>query len=244
MMLVLFLIFGLLMGSFLNVLISRIPRGESIVLPPSHCITCAHRLSGWDLIPVFSFLLLGGRCRYCRSKISWQYPCIETVTAALTVLCWNQFGWSLECMVMLLLVYGLIVIALIDFFHQIIPNVLTIPLIVLGFLFQWWQGDLLQALLGGIIGGGILWLIVLIYPKGMGMGDVKYLAMVGVFVGWLKAIFILFLGSFLGVVVIVPLVLLGWLDRKQPFAFGPFLVIGTILVIFLPKLITLVLPSF
>ncbi|NLY75404.1 MAG: prepilin peptidase [Firmicutes bacterium] len=235
-MLILF-IFGLVLGSFLNVLIYRIPRGESIVLPPSHCPSCDHRLGFFDLFPVLSYLGLRGRCRYCKTPISWRYPLVELITGGLTLLCWIRFGPSSDGLMALILTYALIVIAFIDFEHQLIPNVLTLPMMVIGLLFRIYQGEIIAGILGGLIGGGLLLIITLLYPKGMGMGDVKFLAMAGVFLGWEKALFVLFNGSFLGVIVIVPLMLLKKIDRKTAFPFGPFLVVGTLIALYWEEIV-------
>lgn len=234
MSIIIYLIFGLIVGSFLNVLIFRVPRGESIVLPPSHCFHCGHRLALWDLIPVLSFIFLKGCCRYCQARISWRYPVVELLTAGLTLLVWDRFGLNVHGLIMAVFVYALIVIAFIDLDHQIIPNVITIPMILIGLVFRSWQGEWIDAVLGGLVGGGILFLIVWIYPKGMGMGDVKYLTMAGVFLNWPGAVYSLFLGSFLGVLVILPLMLVGKIRRNEPFSFGPFLVAGTLAMTFLP----------
>lgn len=228
----LLVLYGTIVGSFLNVLIYRIPRGESIVLPPSHCPSCNHRLEVFDLFPVLSYLWLGGRCRYCKTSISWRYPLVESIAAALTVICWIRFGLTIGGVMALLLTYVLIVIAFIDLDHRLIPNVLTLPMIVTGLVYRLWQGEMIAGILGGLIGGGILLLVALFYPKGMGMGDVKFLAMAGVFLGWERALFILFSGSFLGILVIAPLMLLKKIGRKTAFPFGPFLVVGTLIALY------------
>ena len=222
-------LFGLVMGSFLNVIIYRLPRGESIISPPSHCSHCQHRLGITDLFPVLSFIFLSGRCRYCQALISWHYPLVELLSAGLTVLCWLRFGFTPDFGAALVLTYVMIVIALIDLDLQIIPNWLTLPMVLFGLVFRGWQGEFYTALAGGLVGGGILFLIVLVYPKGMGMGDVKFLAMAGVFLGWEKILVTLFLSSLLGILVMVPLLALKKIDRKIPFPFGPFLVLASLI---------------
>jgi leader peptidase (prepilin peptidase)/N-methyltransferase len=229
---VMMVLYGLIIGSFLNVLIYRIPRGESIVLPPSHCPNCNHRLGVFDLFPVLSYIWLGGCCRYCKISISWRYPLVELITAVLTIICWMRFGLIIDGAVALVLTYVLIVIAFIDLDHRLIPNILTLPMIMIGLVFRLWQGEIVAGILGGLIGGGILLLVALFYPKGMGMGDVKFLAMAGVFLGWERALFILFSGSFLGILVIAPLMLLKKIGRKTAFPFGPFLVVGTLIALY------------
>jgi len=226
------ILMGFIIGSFLNVIIYRIPRGESIVFPPSHCPFCQHRLGFWDLLPVFSYLRLKGRCRYCRNRISLRYPLVELLAGVMTFIWWRRIGLSADGISLLILTYALIAIALIDAEHQIIPNKITYSLILFGLVIRWMQGEWLAALIGGLVGGGILFLIALIYPKGMGIGDVKFLAMAGVFLGWYNAIWVLLLGSVLGTVVMLPLLWLRKMDRKTPFAFGPFLVVATLLIIY------------
>ncbi|HBF38966.1 MAG TPA: prepilin peptidase [Firmicutes bacterium] len=232
----LLVLFGLIIGSFLNVIIYRLPRGESIVLPPSHCPQCEHRLTWLDLFPVLSFIFLQGRCRYCRAKINRRYPLTELLTGGLTLLWWfhyGAYGLSLENIAFLVLTYVLIAIAFIDWEQQIIPNRLTLPLIVLGLALAALQGALVPALVGALAGGGFLLIIALVYPKGMGFGDVKLLAMTGIFLGWRTVLISLFLGSVLGVLVTLPLLILKKINRKTSIAFGPFLAIGTLLIMYI-----------
>jgi leader peptidase (prepilin peptidase)/N-methyltransferase len=228
-------LFGLTIGSFLNVVIYRLPRGESIVLPPSHCPGCQHRLGPPDLVPVFSFLFLKGKCRYCGVRIGWRYPLVELSCALLTWVWWIRMGGAgihADSVAMLIVTYALVAISLIDLDHQIIPNKITLPLLVAGLAFRGIQGELIPAALGLLAGAGPLGLIAVVYSKGMGWGDVKLLAMLGVFVGWQKIIITMFLGSFLGVLWMVPLILAGKFDRKTPFAFGPFLAAGALVVMY------------
>lgn len=157
---------------------------------------------------------------------------MELLTGGLTLLCWIRFGPSFDGLMALVLTYASIVIAFIDLEHQLIPNALTLPMMVMGLLFRIRQGEVIAGILGGLIGGGILLIITLLYPKGMGMGDVKFLAMAGVFLGWEKAIFILFSGSVFGLLVIIPLMLLKKIGRKSAFPFGPFLVIGALIALY------------
>ncbi len=227
------ILFGLLVGSFLNVVIYRTPLKQSIIAPPSHCPACNHRLTWLDLFPIVSFLWLKGRCRYCHVKVSWRYPLVELVTGFLSWAAWMRFGFTVETAVYLLFTFALVVIAFIDYDHQIIPNFLTYPGLIIGLLFQLWRGALVEALVGGLIGGGVLLLIVVFYPKGMGMGDVKYLAMVGVLLGWEKAIYTLFLGSLFGTLIMIPLLMLKVVEKGKPFSFGPFLVTATFVVMYL-----------
>lgn len=162
---------------------------------------------------------------------------MESITAVLTWLCWMRFGLTIDGVMALILTYVLIVIAFIDLEHRLIPNVLTIPMIIIGLLFRIWQGGIVAGILGGLIGGGILLLVALFYPKGMGMGDVKFLAMAGVFLGWERALFVLFSGSFLGILVITPLIHLKKIGRKTPFPFGPFLVAGSLVALYWEEIV-------
>jgi leader peptidase (prepilin peptidase)/N-methyltransferase len=228
-------VFGLIIGSFLNVVIYRLPRGESIVLPPSHCTNCQHRLKPWDLIPVLSYLGLRGKCRYCQTKINLRYPLVELLTAFLTVLWWyrvGQFEPNINGIATLVLTYAMVVVSLIDLDLQIIPNKITLPLVVAGLTLQGLQGELTFAALGLLAGGGPFALIAFFYGKGMGWGDVKLLAMLGIFLGWHKIIICMFLGSLLGVLWMAPLMLLKKIDRKTPFAFGPFLATAALLIMY------------
>lgn len=225
--------FGLIIGSFLNVVIYRLPRRESIVYPPSHCPNCGHRLGVFDLFPVVSFLWLKGCCRYCRGKINPRYPLVELLTGLVTVIWWLRFGTSPLGISFLALTYVLIPIAYIDMEHQIIPNLLTMPLIGGGLLLRLiWLGDFWNALIGVLVGGGLLWLFVVIYPQGMGLGDAKLLAAVGAFLDWEKICYVLILGSLAGLIIITPLILLKKMTIKQRIPFGPFLVLATLIVIY------------
>lgn len=224
--------FGLIVGSFLNVLIHRIPRGESIVLPPSHCPGCGNRLGPLDLVPVLSYLWLRGRCRQCNAKISWRYPVVELLGGILTLLWWSHYGLTYQSAELLVLSYALVAISFIDLDHRIIPNRITLPLIIAGLVFQLFEGRIISALIGGLAGGGILLLIALVYPKGMGYGDIKLLTLVGVFLGWEKTLLVLFLGSALGVIIMAPLLILKKIDRKTPFPFGPFLAAASLVMIY------------
>lgn len=223
---------GTIIGSFLNVLIYRLPRKSSIVWPPSSCPHCQHQLRWIDLIPLLSYLLLKGRCRYCQKPINKLYPIIELLAGFSTIIWALHFGLSASEVWKLVLLYGLIAISCIDLQAKIIPNKLTYPLMVGGLIYSWSQGELLFALTGGLTGAGILLLISLLYPKGMGMGDIKLLAMLGVFLGWQGVIYTLFLGSLAGVLILFPLLLNGKIQRKDPVPFGPFLAIGALVIIF------------
>lgn len=250
-------VFGLVVGSFLNVLIWRIPREESIAFPPSHCPACAQRLSAPDLIPVLSWLALRGRCRYCGERISPRYPVVELANALLYLGLYFRFGERWALLPYCLLASLLVALTLIDLDHQLLPDALTLPGLGLGLLFGlvatlfqrfgrpspfgvyfgqlpylFDQLSLWSGLLGAAVGAGVILLIILLSREGMGYGDVKLLAMVGAFVGWRGALGTLFLGAIAGSLVGVWLLLTGRKGRKDPIPFGPFLAFGCLFLFF------------
>ena len=185
-------VLGLIVGSFLNVCIWRIPRGESIVLPASHCPKCQSPLRFYDNIPVFSFIFLGGRCRICREKISLQYPLVEALNCLLFLIVGWRFGPSWSLIPYLILTAALVVITFIDLQHLIIPDVISIPGILIGFLVSFLPFMEVRPMdsLIGILACGIAFLIIAIVSKwiwkreGLGGGDIKLIAMIGAFLGW------------------------------------------------------------
>ena len=224
---------GLAVGSFLNVCIHRIPRGESIAWPGSHCPKCQHPLRWYDNIPVFSYLALRGRCRYCREPISPRYLIVELVTgltfAALVML----YPPGLLLAVRLLFGCALIVLFVIDLDHHILPNVITLPGIAIGFALSFfgppgWR----SSLLGIVLGGGIPFAIAWTYEKvrgheGLGMGDVKMLAMIGAFLGWPLMLLSLVLASFTGSIVGAGFIAAGK-GARYALPFGTFLAVGAL----------------
>jgi len=231
--------FGLTAGSFLNVLIYRLPRKEPVVFSRSFCPSCRQRLGWADLIPLVSFFWLRGRCRYCGSPISRRYPAVELLGGLLTVLWGTKWHGVEGGPVFLLLTYALLGIAFIDWEYKIIPNRLTVPLLLAGLVFKAWTGELAAAIIGGLTGGGILFLVAVLYPRGMGMGDVKLLAMLGVYLGWERVLFVLFTACWLALVVAVVLIFLKKATRKDPFPFGTFLSIAALLVLYFPYMYVL-----
>ena len=227
---------GLAAGSFLNVLIHRLPRGEAMGFSRSHCPSCRRQLGALELIPLFSFLWLRGKCRHCGRPISLRYPFIELLGGVVTVLWGMSFSGTTGKIVYLLLTYALIAVAFIDLEHKIIPNRLTIPFPLAGLVFMAWKGELPAALTGGLLGGGVLFLIVLCYPKGMGMGDVKLLAMIGVYLGWERIFFVLFLASLLATAVALALIAAKKMTRKDPIPFGTFLAFAAFILLYFPDL--------
>ncbi len=232
-------ILGAIVGSFLNVCIFRIPEGESIVKPLSRCPQCKNPIRFYDNIPIISFLILKGKCRDCGQKISWQYPIVELITGILCLFLYREFGFSLMFLIFFFFTCVLIVIAFIDLNHQIIPDILTLPGIPIFFLLAVFviKVPWLEALLGIIIGGGILFVIGFVYEKinkreGMGGGDVKLLAMIGGFFGWKSLLFVILAGSFAGALVGVTAMIIKKQNMKYAVPFGPFLAAAAIACIF------------
>lgn len=227
---------GLVAGSFLNVLIHRLPRGEAMGFSRSRCPFCLRRLSAPELIPLLSFLLLRGKCRDCGRPISLRYPLVELLGGVVTVLWGMRFPGTAASLIYLLLTYVLIGVAFIDLEHKLIPNRLTIPFLLVGLVFMAWKGEFPAAAIGGLLGGGVLLLIVLLYPKGMGMGDVKLLAMIGVYAGWERIFIVLFLASLLATAVALLLIVAKKMTRKDPIPFGTFLCIAAFAILYFPEL--------
>jgi leader peptidase (prepilin peptidase)/N-methyltransferase len=227
-------VFGAVIGSFLNVVIYRLPIGQSIVTPPSRCRKCGYLLQWYDNIPILSWLFLRGRCRKCGVGVSIQYPLVELITALLFVLvAWlTPIGPLLATR--LILVCILIALFGIDLEHQILPNTITLPGIAVGFLLSLiappgWK----DSLIGIVLGGGILYAIAWGYylwrrEEGMGMGDVKMLAMIGAFLGWKAVLVTLVLASFSGAIIGVILMAVQKSDMKFALPFGTFLAIGAL----------------
>jgi leader peptidase (prepilin peptidase)/N-methyltransferase len=224
-----FFFVGLAAGSFLNVCIHRLPRGKSIVFPPSACPACGAPIRWRDNVPVLSFLLLRGKCRACRKRISPRYPLVELVTGLLFLFVALRLplGWAL----LFPLYYGCIltVTFFTDLELQLIPDSLTLPAIPIGLLYHGWiGGEWLDSIAGVIVGGGSLWLIGALYQRvrhreGMGGGDVKLAAAMGAFLGWGGVLFVLFLSSLAGGLFGIGLLLFGGRRGSAAIPFGVFL---------------------
>jgi leader peptidase (prepilin peptidase)/N-methyltransferase len=232
-------IVGAMVGSFLNVCIWRIPREESIVFPASHCPGCSHPIRFYDNIPLVSYLLLRGRCRDCGERISLRYPLIEALTAALAVLLFWKYGFTLPLLCSFLFTAALIVITFIDIDYQIIPDVISLPGIPICFLAAVFvmKVPFLESLIGILVGGGILYTIAIVYEwitkrEGMGGGDIKLLAMLGAFFGWKSLLFIVLFSSFTGAVVGITMMVIKGQDMKYAVPFGPFLALGAMAYFF------------
>lgn len=234
------IIFGALVGSFLNVVILRLPNaGESIVFPASHCPKCNENIRWYDNLPVISFLLLRGRCRYCQQSISWQYPLVELLMALLSGALFSSRGLGIEFFVYFVFCAALLAIIFIDLSHQIIPDLISLPGIVLGFAASFvlpgigWQ----ESALGLFFGGGIFYSIAVGYylftkRSGMGGGDIKLLAMIGAFLGWQALPFVIFCSALLGSVVGIGAMIQQGKGGKTVVPYGPFLAVASYLHIF------------
>ena len=226
-------IFGLAIGSFLNVAIYRVPRGESVVWPGSRCPACGEEIRAADNVPLLSYLLLRGRCRGCKAPISARYPAVEALTGALFAAAAYEFGLGPGLLSALLLVCVLIVLAGIDLEHRLLPNVVVAPAAVMGLALsimqdpgRWWV-YLVSSLL---VAGGLL-ALALAYPGGMGMGDVKLGGMLGAFLGPYAALAV-FLGALFGAVTAGVLMAAGKMDRRYALPFGVFMSVGAVVTLF------------
>ena len=231
--------FGAIIGSFLNVCIARLPDGRSVVRPPSHCPKCQSFLAWYENIPILSSLFLTGRCRSCRVRISAIYPAVEVLTGALAVALFLRLGPTLAFAGYFAFAAALVVITFIDLDHQIIPDVISLPGIVIGLAFSLVSPLVtpIDALIGALAGGGTLLSVAWLYKtfrgqEGMGGGDIKLLAMIGAFLGW-KSIFVtLFVGSVIGSIIGVVVMLYEGADTKLAIPFGPFLAGGALVYLF------------
>ncbi|MCW3490291.1 prepilin peptidase [Dethiobacter alkaliphilus] len=224
-------VFGLFIGSFLNVCIWRIPREESVVFPPSHCTGCGRRLGAAELIPVLSFLWQRGRCAGCGVEVSWRYPAVELASAVMFVLLFLQFGWP-EFVIHAVFFAILLVIFFIDIDHQIIPNRLVLLLLGYTLLIQvvWPQVAWSDALLGGLLGGGLFLFLAVVSGGGMGGGDIKLVAVLGLWYGWAQLLLLMFLAFLGGGLIGGILLILEIKKRKDGIPFGPFLVLAAFVV--------------
>lgn len=215
--------FGLVFGSFFNVVIYRLPRGLSLIKPGSHCPNCGRRLSADELIPVFSFLLQKGRCKTCRGKIHWRYPLVEFISSlGFALFVRTNAGWT-EVFASLVFFSLLIILAFIDLEHKILPNVLTLPGIGLGLMFalMGWTIPLTASVIGAVLGLTLMAGIALVSGGGLGIGDAKLMAMIGAFLGWIPVLYVLFWASVLGSITGVLYLYVTKQGRKTPIPFGP-----------------------
>lgn len=229
------LIFGLFLGSFLNVCIYRIPRNESISYPPSHCTNCNTRIKLYDLIPVISYFILGGKCRKCRTKISLKYPTIELFTGIMFLLVFLKYGFSMNSLKYFFLISVLIPIGIIDYETTDVYFKMTLTGMIGGIIFailgQYLGNSILDSILGGLLGGGVIALIILL-THGMGWGDFEICLMCGLFLGFKLTGFMLFSSFIFGGIVGGILLLLKIKKRGDYIPFGPVIVLGAIFTIY------------
>ncbi len=235
-------VFGLLIGSFLNVVIHRVPAGESIVSPPSRCPGCGAEIKAYDNIPIISWLLLRAKCRNCGEPISARYPLVELLTGVLfAVMAW-KFGLSWELPAFLFFAAVGVALGAIDLDTRRLPNVITLPsypvavaLLVLPAVLDGRWPEFVRALAAGVILFAFYFLLAFIYPAGMGFGDVKLSGLVGIYLGWLGWGALIvggFLGFALGALVGVALMVKGRAGRKTALPYGPFMLLGALMAIF------------
>ena len=229
---------GAILGSFLNVIIYRLPRGESIVRPPSACPECGRRITPRDNIPIVSYLILRGRCRHCKAVISSRYPVVELLAGLVPVLMLWRYGLGREALVLCLLSYVLIVVSFIDLDLRIIPDRVTLPGIAVGLILAPYLGltTFGGSLLGAVVGGGALYLIAIagtaaFGKESMGGGDIKLAAMLGAFLGWQAVLLLLFVAFLSGAVAGVILLAVRGKDCEHAIPFGPFIAFGTLLAV-------------
>jgi len=225
----LFFIIGACFGSFFNVCRYRLPRKKSIASPPSYCPQCKHLIAWYDNIPILSYSLLKGKCRYCLKKIPLTYLIVELISAGVFLTTFLKFGMSMKLLVYLAFFSLLIVGSAIDAEREIIPDIITIPGIILGLATSFLTIGVFSSLIGGAVGAVVVAFFailgkLLFKKEAMGGGDIKLLAMIGSFIGWADVLWVLFLASFIGLV-------FGLLLRKEKIRFGPFLSMTSFIII-------------
>ena len=242
-------VFGLTVGSFLNVCIYRIPLKKSIVTPPSSCTACGNRIKYYDNIPVLSYLILGGRCRNCGVHFSLLYPTVELATGLISMALLTRFNLlnhSLpQYFIFFSFISALICISFIDLEHMIIPDVISIPGVIVGLIISFFSAHVawMDSLLGVLIGGGGLYLVAFLFEllrkkEAMGGGDIKLLAMIGAWLGWKSIPFVLLTSSLTGIVLGGIALILSRKGIRARLPFGPFLAFGAILYIFFGRGLT------
>ena len=235
-------ILGSLWGSFANVCIYRLPLKGGVVKGRSFCPKCKKKILWYENIPILSYFILGGKCSKCKKKISTQYLIVEAISIISFLIIYYLFGISLTTILLIILFLSFLIIFFIDLKHYIIPDVLTFPMMALGF-FKSFDPNLspifpnyINSLLGGIIGYGIIWLLIIFYKKirnkeGMGLGDAKILAVVGFWFGWVSIPFVIFLSSTIALIVVIPDLLKKKKKLTSQIPFGPYIIIATIIFI-------------
>jgi len=236
-----FFILGSLWGSFSNVCIYRLPNSGNVAKGRSFCPDCKNKIKWFDNIPFFSYLFLKGKCRQCSKPISFQYFIVELLTAISFVLIFHIYGISITTLLLLILSIFFIIIFFIDLKHFIIPNVLTFPLMGIGFLKSFDPNlnqtifpNYINSLIGGLFGYSIIWLIIFFYKKvrkkdGMGLGDAKLMAVIGFWFGWISIPFTIFISSTVALVIVIPSLINQSRKMSSEIPFGPYIIIGCIL---------------
>src|SRR4030042_809032 len=240
-------VFGSIVGSFLNVCIYRIPRNISIIIPSSRCPSCNTPIRSWENIPILSFIFLGGRCRACKATISFRYPLVEFLNAALYVLVVWRFGFEWHALVYFIFCSALIVVTFIDLDFQIIPDRITLPGIPLGIIFgsfllldpfmRHLSLGIKSSFIGAFIGFGFYYLVAeagyrILKKEAMGGGDIKLMTMIGGFLGWKGVILTTFIGSLSGAVISILLMSFKGKEKGSRIPFGPFLALGSVITLF------------
>lgn len=226
--------FGAVIGSFLNVCIYRIPKGLSIAYPPSYCPKCGQRIKPYDLIPVVSYVILGGKCRRCKEPISIRYPIVEALTGIAFVISALAFGYGIELLYSLVLISSLVIISFVDIDEGIILDAALIPIVAVGVIAAaadpsvTWRYVVLGGLAGaGIIGTIYILSLIILKKEGMGIGDIKLMAAVGVLLGWQRTLLAFFIAVYIGAIAGIIMIALKKKDMASEIPFGPFLSIGT-----------------
>ena len=242
-----FFALGACVGSFLNVVVWRLPRRESLITPPSHCPKCGHKLAWYDNIPVLGWIWLKGKCRYCRVPISPRYPLIELANALFYLAVFQRTGAAVAFIPIAAIISMTIVLIFIDLEIQILPDVIDIPGIFIGLLIGWIGGDvaadlvlsadILDSIAGALLGAAILAAIILTYwlirrREGMGWGDVKMMAMIGAVLGWQSVPAVLLLASITGAIIALPLAIRSKEGFQLAIPFGVFLGLASLVILF------------
>ena len=231
---------GGLWGSFANVCIYRLPKNKGVVSGRSYCPKCKKKIVWYDNIPIISFFLLGGKCRKCKKSISIQYVIVESINIVSFITIYYFFGISIITVLLMMLSISFLIIFFIDLEHFIIPNVLTFPMMIVGFLKSFDPNlpslfpNYINSLIGGLFGYGVIWSIIYFYKQlrkkeGMGLGDAKLLAVVGFWFGWISIPFVLFLSSVLALLWVAPDLIKKSKKLTSQIPFGPYIILASIL---------------
>ena len=234
-----FIVIGGLWGSFANVCIYRLPINKNIALGRSFCTNCKKKIAWFDNIPVLSYLILRSKCRNCKKKISFQYFIVELLSILNFTVIYLLFGITLTTILLIILSLAFLIIFFIDLRHYIIPNSITYPMMILGFIKSFDPNlnsifpNYINSLIGGIFGYAMIWSIIYFYKQikkkdGMGLGDAKLFAVIGFWFGWISIPFIIFLSSIIALIYVLPDLLSNSKKMSSQIPFGPFIIIGTI----------------